>query len=61
MSAGLAALLVGVLRLLVTLFVPPKNETACAVSDPEAIDPTVLARPDRLDGLVGPSSPAKLY
>jgi hypothetical protein len=50
-DAGLAALVVGILRLLIELFFPPTKETARAVSDPAALDPAVLARPERLHPL----------
>jgi hypothetical protein len=51
MSAATTALIVGILRLLIDLFLPPKKETARAASDPAASDPVVLARPDRLQSL----------
>jgi hypothetical protein len=48
MSAATTALILGLLRLFIELFLPPKKETARAVSDPAAPDPLVLARPERL-------------
>jgi hypothetical protein len=47
MSTGLAALVVGVLRLLVDLFFPKQQEKAHVVSDPRAAT-RPYARPERL-------------
>jgi hypothetical protein len=47
-SSAITALVLGILRLFVDLFLPTTKETAHVVSDPAAPDPARLARPDRL-------------
>jgi hypothetical protein len=49
MSTGLVALLLGLLRMIAELFLPPVEENADVVEDPAAPDqPRPYARPERL-------------